>query len=389
MPTTSLRNIYLSTLEFLRPFSLEERYKIATREIVKVAGADHGSIFLGNEKGDLERVFSNVPRIAQAKPRSRGYAHKSYVNGKLYIVTPKNLKTSHPELYSKGVKSLVLVPLSFNNITIGVIALQYHTTVELNDNAINTLNLFGSLISLGIRNSQLYEQTLEAVGARDLFISLASHELKTPLTTIAAYADQIGRRVNSREMPSEKSVNILNSEIKRLKHMLNEFLAIEQVKTGQLSYNWKEINIIQVVKKAIINFRFSYPGHKVFVENLLSRSESTLQGDSEKLQQVLTNLLSNAARFSPKKIPIVITLDKNRDFIRIQITDFGTGILKKDQGRVFDEFFKASNNHKDGMGIGLYLVKKIIERHQGKITLVSRLHKGTTVTVELPRKLYD
>ena len=383
-----LTRIYRSTLSFLEPLSLEERFKIAVEEASKVAEAEYGSIFLGDKNGELVRVYSNVPAKRQAEPRERGYSHKSFVNGKLYIVTEGTLKKIHKELYDKGVKSLIIIPLSFNYETIGVLTLQSGIPQEMDKRTINVINLFGSLISLGIRNSQLYEKTIEAVESRDLFISLASHELKTPLTTISAYADLISKKINSKQVPSEKSLEVLNQEIKRLKHMLNELLAIDQVKTGQLSYSWKELNITKIIKSAIINFKFSYPGYKVFFEDALDKHSRLMQGDPEKLQQVFTNLLNNAAKFSIKTTPVVISLFEDNNMIGISVTDYGSGIRKNEQYKVFQEFFKAQNNRKEGMGLGLYLVKGIIEKHHGTVTLLSRLNKGTTISIKLPKKLY-
>lgn len=389
MADQMLKTIYLSSLEFLRPVGLTSRYRIAIEQAVKVVGADHGSLFLGNKSGQLERVFSNVPKGSQTQPRKHGFAQKSYENGKLYVVSPKTLEKVHKPLFDNGVKSLVIIPLSFNNVTIGVIALQCSSAKKMNTITKNELNLFGSLISLGIRNSQLYEITLEAVESRDLFISLASHELKTPLTTIAAYSDLIAKKVKTKVIPSEKSVDVLNAEVKRLKHMLNELLAIDQIKTGQLSYNFKDISIIHNVKRAIINFKFSYPGYKVFIENSLPQGFRTIQGDEEKLQQAITNLLNNSAKFSSNLTPIVISLNADESSISISITDYGKGIRKKEQNKVFTEFFKASGNRKEGMGLGLYLVKSIIEKHGGTIALLSKLNKGTTITIRIPKKLYE
>lgn len=385
-----LKNIYLSTLEFLRPFSLMDRYKVAVAEAVKVVGAEYGTIFLADENNELVRVYTNVPHSRRANPRKNGFAHKALMEKKLYVVPPEVLRDTHKkDLYDKGVRSLVLIPLSFNQETVGVLSLQTHNTRKLNAVSTSALNLFGSLISLGIRNSQLYEQTKDAVEARDLFISLASHELKTPLTTIAAYSDLIAKKINMKEQPSEKSVEVLNSEVKRLKHMLNELLAIDQIKTGQLSYNWKDVNMVQILKRAIINFKFNYPKYKIFIENTLDHKKSILQGDEEKLQQVLTNLLNNAAKFSSFLTPIVVSLWHEENRVVVSITDYGKGIRKKEQNKVFSEFFKATDNRKEGMGLGLYLVKSIVEKHKGEVSLQSKLHKGTTIILKLPQKLYE
>lgn len=385
-----LKKIYLSTLEILQPLSLEKRYQIAVEQSAKITGADYGTIFLGDKTGKLVRVYSNVPKSRQVQPRKEGFTHKALMSGKLYVVPPQVLKKVHKkELYDKGVDSLIIIPLSFNKRTVGVLTLQTRNSNEARSISVNTLNLFGSMISLGIRNSQLYEQTVEAVESRDLFISLASHELKTPLTTIAAYADQIAKRFNSKQLPSEKSVEILNSEVKRLKHMLNELLAIDQIRSGELNYEWRDIQIVKVLRKAIVNFKFSYPGYKIFIEKSLSKQQGTILGDKEKLQQVFTNLLNNAAKFSSVVTPIVISLYPERDNVVISVTDYGRGIRKKEQSKIFQEFFKAEGNKKAGMGLGLYLVKSIIEKHGGSISLVSKLHKGTTISVLLPQKIYE
>lgn len=385
-----LKKLYLATLEVLQPLNLEDRYKKAVDVAVEIVGADYGTIFLGDEKGRLVRVYTNVPKKRQATPRKEGFTHKSLTNGKLYVVTPEILKKVHKEeLYDKGVQSLVIIPLSFNKKTVGVMTLQTNGTKEITNLSKNVFNLFGSMISLGIRNSQLYEQVVEAVEARDLFISLASHELKTPLTTISAYSDLIAKKLNSKQIPSEKSVEILKSEIKRLKHMLNELLTLEQIRTGELNYIWRDIYIGDVIKKAIINFKFSYPGYKVFIENTIKRHEGIVLGDGEKLQQVLTNVLNNAAKFSSNLTPIVISVSLQKGMVIIAITDYGKGIRKKEQNKIFQEFFKAGGNRKEGMGLGLYLVRSIINEHGGEIKLLSKLHKGTTITMSLPQKIYE
>jgi len=390
MADAMLKRIYQSTLEFLQPVNLEERYKIAVDEAVKVMGADYGSIFLADKDGELVRAYSNVPQYRRAAPRKKGFAHKALINSRLYVVPAHVLKKVHKkELYDKGVRSLILIPLSFNNKTVGVLSLQTHSDKKVSVVSKSTINLFGSLISLGIRNSQLYEQMKDAVEARDLFISLASHELKTPLTTIAAYSDQIARRVGSREMPTEKSVEVLNAEVRRLKHLLNELLEIDQIKTGQLVYHLQSVNIKQIIKRAIVNFRFSYPGYKIFVESNIDSKNSVIQGDAEKLQQVLTNLFNNAAKFSSRVTPIIVSLKKEDGYIFIAISDYGKGIRKHEQNQVFTEFFKSNDHRKDGMGLGLYLVKSIVEKHHGTVTLESKLHKGTTVTLKLPQQLYE
>ncbi len=385
MSNDLLEKVYVSSLSYLQPLTLEERYKIAVEESVRVTGAHHGSIFLLDPQGEFVRAYSDVPSTSQVQPRKNGNTRRAVNEEKLLIVQGEELKKAHLKLYNKGIKCLILIPLSFNKQTIGILSLQAHETKHFGKEMLGALRLFGSLLSLGIRNSQLYEQSVGAIEARDLFISLASHELRTPLTTISAYASLIEKKLNSNQMPPPKSVEILRSEIKRLKNIVNELLAIDQVKTGQLRYSWKEVAILNVLKRAVINFKFNYPGYKVLLENPVHHKIILKRADEEKLQQVFTNLLNNSAKFSSSVTPIVLTIGEDEKSVSVSITDYGKGIRKKEQDKVFIEFFKAKGNYKEGMGLGLFLVKNIIDKHKGKVSLTSKLHVGTTITVTLPK----
>ncbi len=385
MTNELLENVYLSSLSYLQPLTLEERYKIAVQEAIRVAGANNGSIFLLDPQGEFVRAYSDVPPGSQVQPRKSGNTRRAVEEEKLKIVQGEELKKAHLKLYNKGIKCLILIPLSFNKQTIGVLSLQAHEAKQFGNDMLGALRLFGALLSLGIRNSQLYEESIGAIEARDLFISLASHELRTPLTTISAYAGLIEKKLNNKQFPPPKSVEILRSEIKRLKNIVNELLAIEQVKTGQLRYAWKEVAILNVLKKAVINFKFNYPGYKVLLENPVHHKIVLARGDEEKLQQVFTNLLNNSAKFSSSVTPIVLTVGEDEKYVSISITDYGKGIRKREQDKVFVEFFKAKGNYKEGMGLGLFLVKNIIDKHKGKVSLTSKLHVGTTITVSLPK----
>lgn len=388
MKLRKLEGFYLTTLNFLQPLSLAERYKVAIEEARRITGTDYGSVFL-EENGSLVRVYSTVPVKTRTNPRKRGYTYQALTNGKVFVMNKRIIKKVHPNIHKNGSSSITLIPLMFNKKSIGVIALQSHEEKHYSEDIMHILNLFGSMVSLGIRNSQLFEEVKAAVQARDLFLSLASHELKTPLTTISMYAEFIGRKVNSNEMPSLKHVLVLQSEVRRLTHMFNELLALDQIKKGKLNYFWKKVHVMDILDIALINFKSSYPKYKVFIENSIKRKDGEVLGDSEKLQQVFTNILNNAAKFSSYLTPIIIQIKSDDSYVVISIIDYGRGIRKKEQAKVFEEFFRGTENDVGGMGLGLYLVRSIVEAHKGIISVDSKLHKGTTISVKLPQKLYE
>ncbi len=383
-----IKEINQSSLALLQTLDLHERYKAAVNEATRIAGAQHGTILI-RKNGSFERVYSTVPARAQVAPRKKGYTYETYMTSKIHVMSPEVLREAHKSLYEKGVRSLVLIPLAIKDQKVGVLALQsdepkHYTPLEL-----QLFTLFGTLVTLAIRNAEFLEQTQKSVQARDLFISMASHELKTPLTTISVYADVLAKKINSRQIPSAASVEIMRSEAKRLKHIVNELLEFEHISSGQLRYKWQQVNILDVIKKSIINFKTVNPKFKVLLENKLQKGTQMIQGDPEKLQQAFSNILNNSAKFSSAHIPIIMKSEIINNKMLVSFTDFGKGIKKKEQDKIFAEFYKGQGHTKEGMGLGLYLVRRIIEKHKGKIELTSKVHQGTNITIELPLRLYE
>lgn len=383
-----LKEINLSALALLQTLNLKERYEASLNEAVRMSGAQYGSIFIV-KKGNFERVYSTVPAKYRVVPRKKGYTYMTFKTSEIHIMSSDILKVAHQSLYKKGVRSLILIPLSIQNQKVGVMALQSNNDHKFTGIQLDMLKLFGTMATLAIRNAEFFEETQKSIAARDLFISLASHELKTPLTTISVYAEMIAKKINSKQLPTQATAEILRSETKRLKHIVNELLEFDHISSGQLRYKWQDTNILDVLKKSIINFKSVNPSYKVIVENAIPRGMSTIQVDPEKLQQVFSNILNNSAKFSAPHIPIIVKLELHKKTITVSITDFGKGIKKIDQGKIFNEFYKATGNMKDGLGLGLYLVRRIIEKHKGTIELSSKIRQGTNITIELPLRLYD
>lgn len=374
------------SVELLQTVDLRQRYKVIIEKAAEIAGVNFGTIFLYKE-GFLERVYSTVPSQRRARPRKRGYAFEAFISGEIQIVTPKMLEKAHKSLYDKGVKSLILIPLVSSNKKIGVVSLQSENLNVLQTHQLRALKILGSIASLSIKNSFFFDETRKSLEARDLFISLASHEIRTPLTTIAAYTALISKKVNSKKMPSINTIEIVSSEIERLKNIVNDLLEFDRIISGKFRYRWRELNILTVIKKSVINFKSANPQYKVVVENNLPRELRVIQGDPEKLQQAFSNILNNAAKFSSSYTPILIQLEKIEEKVSISFSDYGKGMRKKDQEKVFNEFYKGESQ-KQGMGLGLYLVRRIIEKHKGSIVIDSKINKGTKIEIVIPVSLY-
>jgi len=250
---------------------------------------------------------------------------------------------------------------------------------------LDVLKLFGSLASLGIRKTQLYDETKQALDTRDLFISMASHELRTPLTTINGYIQLLYSRLSGHESNEGRWIQDLANEAKRMTKLVQELLAINQIKSGQLQYVFMEYHLTEIIQRALKDFHIYYPKHKVVFDPSLDPTKDFVICDYDKLLQVLHNILSNASKFSRPEDEIVVKLKLASPCLVISIQDKGAGISKEDLPKIFEGFYKGIGHYQGGMGVGLFLAKDIIDRHHGSIKVKSKENIGTTVVIRLPR----
>jgi signal transduction histidine kinase len=245
-----------------------------------------------------------------------------------------------------------------------------------------------------LRQSSLREQENEflkaSVKARDEFISIVSHELKTPLTPLTLNIQsflQLLLEDRLATFPRDKLERMLRtsySQVDRLSKLVSELLDASRISEGRLMIEREEMDLSESVRSVAEHYaepiRRSGCGLEVFVQN-------GIRGywDRFRIEQVLTNLLTNAMKYCAGN-RVQIHAEANRDEARIHVRDFGIGIAPEDQARIFKRFERAvSSKHYGGLGLGLYISKQIVESHCGKIQVQSKLGKGTTFTVVLPR----
>lgn len=373
--------IQKSALKFLEPLNTRGTYETVVKEAIILVGAEYGAIFT-EKKDELIQVFSNIPKSHHVIPNKRGYTYKAFITGKPIVISRREMDKAHPDDKEKlqNIRSITFIPLTSECHSMGVLVLQSKNYKYFNKEKQKVLKLFGSLASLAIRQVQSYEEVKKALKSRDLFISIASHELKTPLTTIRAYIQLLNSRKNV--VPNPKWIEILDRESLRLTHLINELLWVEQIKKGRFNYVWSECSLKEICFQAMADFEFNNPNHIIKFENKLFRSSDLIVGDSDKLVQVLINLLNNAAKFSPENSPIVLQIRKKDEQIIIKVKDEGCGIVKEDIPKIFQQFYQGKHKN-SGMGLGLYVVKEIIQQHEGNIKVTSRIGKGTTFQIIL------
>lgn len=377
-----LEEVYQVGLRLLLPQGLEDIYAYIVEEAKKLVKADHGSIFL-YQNGKLNRVYTTFPDLRQVVIRSKGFTYQAFRKRKSFIIDFRRQKNINPQIKGLGINSDLLVPLIYRNKSIGVLSLLSTKSGHFEDQHMDILRLFASMANLAIQKEQAYEELKKSLKDRDLFISMAAHELRTPLTTISGYIQLLYSKLAGANSLESRWIEELSGEAYRLTKLVNELMEVNRIKTGQLRYTWKECSLKAIVERAIRDFRFTHPEHKVVLQDKIGNGQDRVIGDHDKLLQVVINLLDNAAKFSSPNTEVVITLKFKSPYLILEVRDQGKGIPKKYLADIFERFYKGAEVEKEGMGLGLFLVKNIIKQHHGDIHIYSAVNKGTKVRIKL------
>lgn len=379
----ALGQIYKAGLKFLAPLSLRETNQHIAEEARKLCQADYGSIFL-YQNGRLERAYTTHPNLRKVALRPKGFTYTSFKKRRPTIVDIKFKKNINPKIKEIGIKSDMLIPLFYRNKSIGVLSLLSKKSGCFTSEHLEASKLFSAMATLAIIQAQAYDEIRNALEERDLFIQTAAHELRTPLTTINGYIQMLHTKLSGADTSESRWINELLLEADRLNKLINELLTVGRIKAGILKYTFRECSLINIIKRAIHDVRFTYPNRQVVFDNKVEDKKDLVIGDFDKLIQAVINLLENAAKFSPPDSQIFIDLEPKYRNLSLKISDQGQGIAQKHLQRVFDRFYRATRNQ-EGIGLGLYLAKNIIEHHRGTLKISSKINKGTTVEVKLPQ----
>jgi signal transduction histidine kinase/CheY-like chemotaxis protein len=217
---------------------------------------------------------------------------------------------------------------------------------------------------------------------KDEFISIASHELKTPLTSIKAYVQLLEREAEGNQHFLPYVTRTL-TQIKKLDSLIADLLDISKIESGKLEFTKKDFDFEAMLSSVTEMVKQSNPDYEV---ERKGRVDIPIYGDEGRLEQVLTNFVSNAIKYSPNSKKIVIESSVSDGQLRVSVKDFGIGISKKEQEKLFDKFYRAEGTAPffQGLGIGLYICAEILDRHNGSFGVESEPEKGSTFFFIIP-----
>jgi signal transduction histidine kinase len=237
--------------------------------------------------------------------------------------------------------------------------------------------------SLALDNAKLYEEIQKLNSKKDEFIGLASHELKTPITSLNGFLQIISRRLPEGDL-NKSFVEKALLQIRKLSGLISDLLDVSKIESGQLPLNITSFDLVNVLREVIEQFQYSTRSHHIALQS--DGNSLMISADQQRIEQVVINLLSNAVKYSPGADLVKVSVfgDAHRAIVNVQ--DFGMGIDKEHKDRIFSRFYRVDDqaSHISGLGIGLYISKEIIGRHQGLLKVESASGKGSVFSFEIP-----
>jgi len=217
---------------------------------------------------------------------------------------------------------------------------------------------------------------------KDEFIGMASHELKTPLTSLKGYI-QLMEFQNDLPPSTKAFVSKASASVNKLQHLIDELLDASKIGAGKLKFSRQELNLTELINSCIENSQYMYPSFNITKE---VQDGILVYGNDERLEQVLMNLINNAVKYSPNNKKIIIRAEKDTTSAVVSVVDFGIGMTKADQKMIFERFYRANGHDPTtpGLGMGLYISSAIIKEHNGSIRVKSKLNEGSIFSFSLP-----
>jgi signal transduction histidine kinase len=220
---------------------------------------------------------------------------------------------------------------------------------------------------------------------KDDFLSMVSHELKTPLSNIWILTHLLTKQLTEQELQDPSgNLSLLGTQARQLMKMLTDVLEVSQLEAGYVLYTEEAFDFNLLVQQVVTTLQQVSPDHAIVVTGTVDRP---VIGDRERLGQVLTNLLTNAIKYSVGTDKIDVVMTSTDEMLTICVRDYGVGIPPEQQHKLFERFYRAPNSRRatqPGFGMGLYISQEIIKRHRGTIEVESAEGKGSTFIVTLP-----
>jgi len=310
---------------------------------------------------------------------------------------PRTLDVTNPGTYhpsSAKLASLLVLPLRTRREMLGALVIAANNPDRaMTDDKLPLAEVLAERAALAIENAKLYTEQVDArrkvedlSRLKDEFLSIASHELRTPVTSIKGYTQLAKMLIKEGDLStSEEYLDIALDQIDRMSRLILELLDVSRIETGRLEIRREPIAWPQFVRDVVHRHHTAVSDRRFHVS--VPDDGKIVTGDRDRLEQVLGNLLENAVKYSPEGSDVTVAVEDKGETLVTAVCDRGIGIPADELNQVFERFHRGrqvSSTNYGGLGLGLYITKEIIERHGGAIWVESKEGHGTTFFFSLP-----
>jgi signal transduction histidine kinase len=242
--------------------------------------------------------------------------------------------------------------------------------------------------AIAIENARLYEEVRQADQAKSEFVSLVAHELGTPLTSIRGYTDVLLRGLSDPLTPQQQQfISVVHSNVERMQVLLSDLRDISRIETGHMKLDIEPTPLTDALKDALAATRGQIEARSQELTLEIPQNLPKVSADPARLTQILVNLISNAYKYTPEGGHIRVQASRQDGYVRCDVSDTGIGISLEDQERLFTKFFRSEDpavRENQGTGLGLCIVKSLVELQGGRIAVESQIGEGTTFWFTMP-----
>jgi signal transduction histidine kinase len=352
----------------------------------------------------LERILDAIFYITGAEEamlmlldgqggRLRTALHRQRVPGEVQQLTRRSVEELATEAIRKGdatdTGAMLSVPLKVGDRAIGVLGVGNRVSAQpLSGHDRQLLLALADYAAIAIENARLYEGVRQADRAKSEFISFVSHELRTPMTSIRGYAEMLLKGVCGALTPQqEQFLRTVHSNVARMQVLVSDLLDISRIETGNLRLEMESTDLASALRDALQATQAQIEARSQQLAIKVPDSLPLVHADAARLTQVLINLLSNAHKYTPEGGHIRVRAWQQNWYVHCAVSDTGIGMSVDDQAKLFTKFFRADNpttRDMPGTGLGLCIVRNLVELQGGRIEVESELGKGSTFAFTVP-----
>jgi signal transduction histidine kinase len=359
--------------------------------VIAIVSEDERHLEVTRMEGYSETIQAKWKRfpVAASLPLADAFRYRQAI----FIESPTVLEERYPDAdpeVRSPTPALAAIPLAVGSKAFGVMGLSFPAERNFYRVEKEFLLALAGQCAQALHRSQLYDDAQNAIRTRDEFLSIASHELKTPLTALRlqlqGFMRQVekGKGVNLSLDRLNKIAQTSDRQVTRLTRLTEDLLDVSRISSERLSLDREEFDLGEMVKDVVARYGQQMVSLKTPVE-IQAEPGIRINGDKIRIEQVLINLLMNAAKYAPGE-PVKVFLSETADGARLSVQDRGPGIAAEDRERIFDRFERVrARDNVGGLGLGLYISRQIVAAHGGRLFVESRPGEGSTFVAEIPR----